>query len=742
MSETLTGYVEKIVYRNEDNGYTVLTLNMDGEDTTCVGFFPFIGEGEYIEATGGYTAHTIYGEQFKVEGFHVREATDIKSMEKYLGSGAVKGIGEALAGRIVKKFMEDTLRIMEDEPERLAEVKGISKKSAIDIHRQFMTKKELRSAMIFLAQYGISNNLAVKIYNHYGERIYTVIRENPYQLAEDISGVGFKIADDIAIKAGILMDSDYRIRAAIIYALLVAANNGNVYLPEEELFRNTLEILGTNVEDIGKQVMSLAIERKIMIKEIKGTGERRIYNAVFYYLELNTSRMLCDLDVKYNISAEAIEGKLLKIEEKIDIELDEMQRNAVIAAVRNGLFILTGGPGTGKTTTINSMIYFFESEGMDILLAAPTGRAAKRMCETTRHEAKTIHRLLEVAPSSAIGDGDERMVFQRNEENPLECDVIIIDEMSMVDIRLMHAMLKAVPIGTRLVLVGDENQLPSVGPGNVLHDVIYSNAFETIRLNKIFRQANESDIIVNAHKINAGEQISINNKSKDFFMLKRDAVNAVIGVVISLVRDKMPKYVDARPVDIQVLTPMRKGELGVEKLNQVLQQYLNPPSRDKNEKEYQGITFREGDKVMQVKNNYQTPWEVRNKHGIKLDSGTGIFNGDMGVVKDINVFTEHMLIEFDEGKMVEYPFSQLEELEQAYAITVHKSQGSEYPAVVIPLLGGPRLLFNRNILYTAVTRARSCVTLVGSEEVVKHMISNEREQKRYSSLDLCIMDMV
>jgi exodeoxyribonuclease V alpha subunit len=420
------------------------------------------------------------------------------------------------------------------------------------------------------------------------------------------------------------------------------------------------------------------------------------------------------------------------VEKQFQIELDELQRTAVMEAAKNGILIVTGGPGTGKTTTINAIIRFFEAEGMDLLLAAPTGRAAKRMTETTGYEAKTIHRLLEISKMS--GDMENKLVFERNEGNPLETDVIIIDEMSMVDISLMHSLLRAITVGTRLILVGDVNQLPSVGPGNVLKDIINSHVFNVVKLTKIFRQAKESDIIVNAHKINDGEQIELNNKSKDFFLLKRAEVNDVVGVTIALVRDKMPKYVNASPYDIQVLTPMRKGELGVEKLNGVLQQYLNPPSTDKKEKEFHNTIFREGDKVMQIKNNYQLIWESKSKYGITNESGTGIYNGDTGIIREINHFAEQLTVEFDEGRLVEYPYSQLEELELAYAITIHKSQGSEYPAVVLPLLTGPRMLLNRNILYTAVTRAKNCVTIVGNSDTIQFMIDNESEQRRYSGL--------
>lgn len=730
MAEVLTGYVEKIVFRNAENGYTVLSLINEEVETTCVGNFPFISEGEFIEVTGGYTAHPIYGEQFHVKQFQIKEPEDMVAMERYLASGAIKGIGTALAGRIVKKFKEETFHIIEEQPERLSEVKGISEKLAREIYQQFTEKRELRGAMLFLQQYGITNHLAVKIYQKYGDRMYQVMKENPYRLAEDISGVGFKIADEIAIRAGIGNNSDYRIRAAILYALSQAAGNGHVYLPEEELLRQTAEILGVALEDMERHMTALAIEKKLMIKQEE--KERRVYTASFYYLELNTARMLLDLNVVYQIPEEAVVGRLIQIENKISVALDEMQRQAVVEAVRNGLFILTGGPGTGKTTTINAMIQFFESEGMDILLAAPTGRAAKRMTETTGCEARTIHRLLELTPGAE--EGEKHYQFERNEGNPLETDVIIIDEMSMVDINLMHALLRAVTVGTRLILVGDENQLPSVGPGNVLHDILASKCFQVVRLKKIFRQASESDIIVNAHKINAGQEITLNNKSRDFFLLKRQDVNAITGVTIALVRDKMPKYVHANPYDIQVLTPMRKGELGVERLNQVLQQYLNPPSDEKKEKEYKQGIFREGDKVMQTKNDYQLAWEIKSNFGTPIDQGAGIFNGDTGIIREINLYSETMKIEFDEGKIVEYPFVQLDELELAYAVTIHKAQGSEYPAVVLPLLNGPRMLFNRNILYTAVTRAKSCVTIVGSEETVRLMIANEREQKRYSGL--------
>lgn len=734
--ENLSGYIKRIVFRNEENGYTVFVVEeADDDDVTCVGSFPFISEGEYVQLTGNMVSHNTYGEQFQVSHMQIKDPDNSVAMEKYLASGAIKGIGPALASRIVKKFKADTFRVIDEEPELLVQIKGISEKMAREIYAQFSEKRELRNAMLFLQPYGISTNLAVKIYKKYGERMYQVIRENPYRLAEDISGVGFKIADDIAMKAGLHTDSDYRIRAAVIYTLTQAASaSGHVYLPVESLKNYMLTKLGIANEGIDTQLSNLAIEGKIVIKEEDGI--KKVFSARNYRLELDTARMLVDLDIKYDIAENIVNERIAQIEKKLNIELDSMQSEAVKEAVKNGFFVLTGGPGTGKTTTINSIINFFEAEGLEILLAAPTGRAAKRMSETTKREARTIHRLLEMIPGQ---DDDVKLNFERNELNPLETDVVIIDETSMVDISLMYFLLKAISVGTRLILVGDENQLPSVGPGNVLHDIIASERFNVVRLNKIFRQASESDIILNAHKINAGEQIVMDNKSMDFFVLNRTDVNSVIGTAIALVRDKMPKYVNSDIYNIQVLTPTRKYDLGVENLNKVLQKYINPPSQDKKEKEFRGGIFREGDKVMQIKNNYQIKWEIRSSYGTVADEGEGIFNGDMGSIKQIDNFSEEMIIEFDDGRIVHYPFAQLEELELAYAVTIHKSQGSEYPAVVIPLLNdNPRVLFNRNILYTAVTRAKQCVTIVGSPDVVKRMIANVSETKRYTNLKKCI----
>lgn len=731
--ETIDGYVDHIIFQNRENGYTVMSLTVEGEEITCVGVCGGLTQGETISAMGDYVEHPVYGKQFKLSSFRTVTPKDSAGMERYLGSGAVKGVGTALAARIVKKFGDDTFRIIEEEPERLSEIKGISKRKAQEIAMQMEEKKDLRDAFVYLQQYGISNALAVKIYDTYGTGLYGIMKENPYRLAEDISGVGFRMADELAAKIGIHTDSDYRIRSGILYTLLQAVGEGHCFLPVDVLLERAQALLEVASENVRPQLDNLMMDKKLVIK-----GDS-VFSASYYYAELNCARMLMELNVPMaeaeNLPSQnaAIEKGLERLAKDLKLEPNELQLKAAAECIRNGLFILSGGPGTGKTTTINMIIRYFESEGLDIFLAAPTGRAAKRMTEATGVEARTIHRMLEL--NSALSDEDTRKVrFERNEENPLETDVIIIDEMSMVDIQLFQALLKATVPGTRLILVGDVNQLPSVGPGQVLRDLIGSRQFPMVELEKIFRQAQESDIIVNAHRINSGQQIALDNKSKDFFMLERNDVNVIYKHMIQLIREKLPGYVGATPYDIQVLTPMRKGSLGCETLNGILQQYLNPPDSRKREHVWGSGLYREGDKVMQIKNNYQLEWEIVSKYGIPVDRGTGVFNGDMGRILQIDENTASMVVEYDEQRRVTYPFSLLEELELSYAITIHKSQGSEYPAVILPLLGGARVLFNRNLLYTAITRARSCVTILGNSGTVRDMIDNTSENRRYTAL--------
>ncbi|MBQ7066460.1 MAG: ATP-dependent RecD-like DNA helicase [Lachnospiraceae bacterium] len=740
--ETLTGYVDHIIFRNEENGYTVLQFIVGKEEFVLVGSFQTIENGESLQVTGQFVEHPTYGHQFKVETYESKLPSDTESIKRYLGSGAIKGIGPSLAEKIVKKFGMDTFRIMEEEPERLAEIKGISERMAREIAIIAEEKKDMKEAMMFLQDYGISNTLAVKIYNAYGPGLYSMIKENPYRMSEDLQGVGFKIADEIARKVGIHTDSDFRIRSGLLYMLSLGMSDGHTYLPMEVLLEKTATILEIEKKYLEPQIHNLAMDKKIVIKDM-GEGNVQIYSTGAYYCELSCSKMLHDLNIseaKETDEEEKLLAKIRSIEKQEKMELDDLQREGVLASVTKGVCVLTGGPGTGKTTTIHVMLRLFETLGMDFCLAAPTGRAAKRMSEATGYEAKTIHRLLEL--NGGMSEDRGGTYFERNEENPLEVDAIVIDEMSMVDIYLFQSLLKAVSIGTRLILVGDRNQLPSVGPGKVLKDVIESGCFTVVKLEKIFRQSDKSHIVLNAHRIHKGETIALDNKSKDFFFLERNDVNVIYKHMIQLITEKLPGYVNARPYDIQVLTPVRKGALGVESLNKILQTYLNPENQKKKEYIHGETLFREGDKVMQIKNNYKIEWEIVSKYHIPIDKGLGVFNGDMGIIKEINTFSEELVVEYEEGKLVTYPFAQLDELELAYAITIHKSQGSEYPAVIMPLLTGPRLLMNRNLLYTGVTRAKECVTILGSREMISLMIANENEQKRYAGLKDRIMEFI
>ncbi|MDD6456392.1 MAG: ATP-dependent RecD-like DNA helicase [Lachnospiraceae bacterium] len=730
------GFVERILFHNEENGYTVLILTNQNEEVTLTGTFFTVSEGEYLQAEGEMTEHPMYGEQMRVTSYEFTAPADAASTERYLASGVIKGIGKAMAARLVKAFGDDTFRIIEEEPERLAEIKGISSKKALEIAEQVSEKKDMRQALLFLQEYGISLNLAAKIYHQYGMNLYQIVRENPYRMAEEIDGVGFRVADAIAAKAGLAVDSDFRIRSGVLYTLQQAQGQGHTCLPKAQLMREAANILQVKPEQIEQQLMDLTIDKKIVIRNRQ--GQEMVYASLYWKTELRVARMLYDLNVRGDVPQSVIETKLAQIQKKTQVQLDEKQQEAVQEAVNCGLLIVTGGPGTGKTTTINTIIRYFQDEGREIRLAAPTGRAAKRMSEATGYEAQTIHRMLEVAGNT---EESERGVFGRDEDNPLEADVIIIDEMSMVDILLMNSLLKAIAVGTRLILVGDVDQLPSVGPGNVLRDVIDAGEFPVVKLTKIFRQASESDIIVNAHKINRGEIVEPDIRSRDFIFVKRDNPGNITGATITLMKDKLPKYVGTTWKEIQVLTPMRKGNLGVEQLNKVLQESLNPSEPGKMEKEFPHGIFRQGDKVMQIRNNYQLEWEIIGKYNIPLEKGVGVFNGDTGTIVSINHFSEELTVEFEEGRRVVYPFKLAEELELAYAVTIHKSQGSEYPAVILPLLTGPRMLMTRNLLYTAVTRAKNCVTIVGSPATFQEMIANESEQKRYSGLKEAIQEV-
>ena len=736
------GFVENIIFRNEDNGYTVFTIMFQGEEITCVGSLSYISAGEFITAQGEFVKHVIYYMQFSIKSYEFKAPDDIKSVKRYLASGAIKGIGEKLADNIIKAFGDDTFRIMEEEPERLAEIKGISMKKAMDIADQLVDKRDMRKAMMFLQEYGIPMNLANKIYSQYGQNIYTIIKQNPYKLADDIEGIGFKKADEIAITVGIQVDSAFRVKSGIFYVLQQGAMQGHVFLPLKDLEIQVKSLLLIDIKDISQYIMDLAIDKKIVVKEDAVLG-KCVYAAMYYYMEAGTARMLTDLDISYREDENAIDQRIKKIESMTGIILDDIQKEAVHKAVLNGLMIITGGPGTGKTTTINTIIKYFELEGLEIRLAAPTGRAAKRMTETSGYEAQTIHRMLEISggPSMDNGKSTAGMHFERNEENQLETDVIIVDEMSMVDINIMSALLKAVAVGTRLILVGDVDQLPSVGPGNVLKDIINSKCFPVVKLEKIFRQAAESEIITNAHKINKGEKVVLNKYSKDFLFIKRDNPDAIINAICTLITAKLPDYVNADRNDIQILTPTRKSAVGVERMNKIMQNYLNPPSPSKMERLVGDTIFRVGDKVMQIKNNYQLAWEKKSSYGVMTEQGLGIFNGDTGIIEDINTFSEQLQVRFEDGRYVDYDFKMLDELELAYAITIHKSQGSEYPAVIIPMYAGPKMLMNRNLLYTAVTRAKKCVCMVGVEDCFHQMAGNESEQRRYSSLHLRIKEI-
>ena len=728
--EVIKGYVDHFLYYNESNTYGVLELDTEDDDVICTGRFPGLTEGETIEVSGEWVDHPTYGVQLKVLNYEIIEPTDILDMERYLASGAIKGIGPSTAKKIIKHFGEDTFRIIEEEPERLSEIKGITERKAISIATQMSERHELRNVVMFMQKYGISNSMAIKLYDEYGSQIKSIILNNPYKLAREVNGIGFKRADEIAAKTGVKLDSEFRIQCGIIHCLKEASTDGHTYLPREELIRSAYELLGVCESDIERQLDELKIERQLI--EVKSEDRLNIYLSEYYQIEKNCAVKLLTL-ARYSdrISASELDREIKSIESELDIELHDLQREAVIKALSEGLFILTGGPGTGKTTTIKSIISGLERRNLRFVLAAPTGRAAKRMSETTGYEASTIHRLLSIKHNP-----EERAdaYFEMNEDNPLDVDAVIIDEASMVDIFLFNSLLKAISPGCKLIIVGDSNQLPSVGPGQVLKDMLDSGVCPNVELKYIFRQSNESHIVTYAHMINNGEQIDFTTKYEDFFLLKRDNYEEIRQALLYLICEKLPKHFNTSPMQIQVLTPMKKGALGVWELNRILQEYINPPSDKKVELEYGENIFRVGDKVMQTKNNYDMEWDIMSTYGISAQRGKVVFNGDIGIIDHINKPSRLIRITFDDGREAEYSYETLEELELAYAITIHKSQGSEYPVVIMPLLGGPRSLLYRNLLYTGVTRAKDCVVILGSENTVKEMIRCENENRRYTGL--------
>lgn len=723
--EELKGYIDHITYQTED-GYTVMTIASADGSSTAVGPAKDYGSGETVVLEGDWVEHSIYGRQFKFSAIRAVPPSDRISMIRYLGSGAVKGIGEKMAVRIVDKFGDDTFRIMEEEPERLSEIKGISLRMAQELSGQLAGKRDRRNAMVWLQQYGISLTIADRIYEIYGTELYNVIKNNPYKLAEDVPAVGFKKADAIAVKAGISMDSEYRICSAVLYVLGSLSSEGHCFYPMDSLCPMVAKMLELDEELVREQLPQMAADHRVEIKN--GPEGARVYSGGYYRAERYCADKLISLRDAFPPAADEPCDWIAALEKELGLELDELQKKAVALSDNSGVLVLSGGPGTGKTTTINAIIRRLEDKGLSFMLAAPTGRAAKRMYEATGYEAKTIHRLLE------MGAANDGMYYNRNEDESLEADCIIIDEMSMVDIWLLKALLAAITPSCRLIMVGDVDQLPSVGPGQVLKDVMESGEFAVVRLQHIFRQAKDSHIIENAHKIDRGEHIDLSQKYEDFFLLEKDRPDVIREYLVRLISDVLPRRLSLSTGDIQVMTPMRKGVLGVESLNSMLQERLNPPAEDKAEVSYGDKVFRCGDKVMQIRNDYQLEWEICGDHNIVVASGMGVFNGDVGVIKQINSYLKLAEVCFDDGRVVYYPFGQLDELELAYAVTIHKSQGSEYPLVILPVLSGPEMLMSRNLLYTAVTRAKKCVILLGSGEKIQQMIDNDHVQHRYTSL--------
>lgn len=728
----ISGIIDSIKYRNDENGYTVFTVieSEDAEDEyICVGTLPFISAGENVSITGKVVVHPVYGEQLSVESCHQTMPTEEASIERYLASGIIKGIGKVTSKKIVKKFGKDTFSIIAENPERLAEIRGINEAKAMQIGELFHVQAEQRNAVIFLQKYGVSISNALKIYKRYKGATITIVEKNPYTLADEVFGIGFATVDKIAANMGIAPDSDFRIQAGIKYCLELSLSDGNVYLPMDNLIAEAAKLLGIHRDLIMRMIMKLHIDNQLFVEDTE--DNKNVYLNFSYYNESYVARKLVELSHFMPATSLNYDTEISCIEAYNSITFAPEQRKAIKEALTNGVMVITGGPGTGKTTIINAIISLLKAENMEVRLAAPTGKAAKRMSIATGETAQTIHRLLGV---QHLEENSRRQVFDHDEDNPLEADVIITDESSMMDLSLMTSLLKAIVAGTRYIIVGDADQLPSVGAGNVLKDIITSGVIPVIRLDHIYRQAEGSYIITNAHRINKGEMPLIEKNSKDFFLMRRYNGEQLAQTIVQLVTQRLPNYLDCDGLkDIQLLTPMRKSVLGVDNLNTILQACLNPPAYGKTEKPHGKKVFRLGDKVMQIKNNYDISWKIF-RNGKLYDDGTGIYNGDEGIVSLINLDEEYMEVIFDEEKTVQYDFSQLDELELSYAVTIHKSQGSEYKAVIMPVFNGPPMLLTRNLLYTAVTRAKELVVLVGIPEVLEAMVNNNRETERYTAL--------
>lgn len=735
--EQIEGIVEDIIYCNNQNWYTVCEIRSGRRLITIVGYMPGLAVAENIFVRGTWIHHQDYGKQLKVESFERSLPTTLDSLLKYLSSGAIKGIGAITAKKIIEKFGDDTLRVLQFEPMLLSEIKGISTDKALRIGQSFMEQEQIRQTIMFLQEYGVSTTYAVKVWKKFGSDSIDEIKRNPYRLTDEDINIGFKIADRVAISLGIDSQSQFRIMSGIEYVLSKAIQNGHVYLPSDMLVSETSKLLNTASEVVENAMSKMIFEESIYIE--KAFNESRVYLSAFYKAEQNVCKKLNILsNTEPKKAVINIEEVLSKVEGDQNIEYTQEQLQSIRLCATQSILVITGGPGTGKTTLIKGIISMFKKSDMKIVLAAPTGRAAKRMTEATEKEAKTIHRLLE----TTFSIDDEHREFKKNELDPIDADVIIIDEVSMVDILLMNSLLKAVEPGTRLILVGDVDQLPSVGPGSVLYDIIESQSIETIRLNKIFRQAEESFIVVNAHKINKGQLPELNSPNEDFFFVSRKNPQSTSAAILELCTSRIPeKYGLDSIKDIQVLSPSKRGDSGVYSLNAALQQRLNPPRKGVKEKPYRNMIFRENDRVMQIKNNYNLPWVISEDEKV-ITYGEGVFNGDMGIIKKIDLKNSSLTVLFDDGKLVEYDFDILDELEHSYAITVHKSQGSEFPAVVIALANIPPMLRCRNILYTAVTRARDLVMLVGDKEIMVQMVNNVTGIERYTSLKDRLMEQL